>query len=143
MIIKKFQGKTEEEAMSAARREMGENVVLMSARSHKKKGLFSFLKKPMVEVTVGMEEESERQTSNAFSMLAKQSVNRGLFPTDKLLSDVPEETPPATDKTEKVIEQRLDSLQSLLEKQLKAAPEKDEFEKGAPEDSTVSFLKLI
>lgn len=141
MIIKKFQGKTEEEAMSAARREMGENVVLMSARSHKKKGLLSFLKKPLVEVTVGMEEESERQTSNAFSMLAKQSVNRGLYPSDKLLSDVPEE--PAAEKTEKVIEQRLDSLQSLLEKQLKATPEKDEFEKGAPEDSTVSFLKLI
>ncbi|MBO4889526.1 MAG: flagellar biosynthesis protein FlhF [Lachnospiraceae bacterium] len=143
MIIKKFQGKTEEEAMSAARREMGDNVVLMSTRSHKKKGLLSFLTRPMVEVTVGMEEEYERQQNNAFSLLAKQSVsqsiNRGLFPSEDILPDEPEDT----GKTEKVIEQRLDSLQSLLEKQLKAGAEKDEFEKGVPEDSTVSFLKLI
>ncbi|MBR1910287.1 MAG: hypothetical protein IJ821_06845, partial [Lachnospiraceae bacterium] len=79
MIIKKFQAKTEEEAVSAAKKEMGENVVIMSVRSLKKKGLFSFMKKPVVEVTVGMEEESERQVSeNPFSMLAKQSINRGM-----------------------------------------------------------------
>ena len=45
MIIKKFQAKTEPEAISLAKKEMGENVVIMSARSIKKKGLFSFLKK--------------------------------------------------------------------------------------------------
>ena len=48
MIIKKFQAKTEEEAVSAAKKEMGENVVIMSVRSLKKKGLFSFMKKPVM-----------------------------------------------------------------------------------------------
>ena len=141
MIIKKFQAKTEEEAISAAKKEMGENVVIMSVRNHKKKGLFSFLKKPVVEVTVGMEEETERPAANAFSMLAKQSINRGLAPNPQILPD--EEPAPEVHKTEKVIEQRLDSLQSLLEKQFTSTNEKDEFEKGTPEDSSVAFLKLI
>ncbi len=141
MIIKKFQAKTEEEAVSAAKKEMGEGVVIMSVRSLKKKGLFSFLKKPVVEVTVGMEEETERPATNAFSMLAKQSINRGMAPNPQIIPD--EYEAPETNKTEKVIEQRLDSLQSLLEKQFTKAPEKDEFDKTVPEDSSVAFLKLI
>ncbi len=145
MIIKKFQAKTEEEAVSAAKREMGENVVIMSTRSIKKKGLFSFLHKPVTEVTVGMEEESEKPVSNAFSMLAKQSVgqsiNRGMPKPRDIIPDEPE--PRENDKSEKVIEQRLDNLQSLLEKQLTRTHEKDEFEKKEEEDSSVAFLKLI
>ncbi|MCR5832295.1 MAG: flagellar biosynthesis protein FlhF [Lachnospiraceae bacterium] len=144
MIIKKFQAKSEEEAVSAAKREMGENVVIMSSRSLKKKGLFSFLKKPLYEVTVGMEEESERPASNAFSMLAKKSINQGLTKPSSPFSDIiPDEPASEPDKKEKVIEQRLDNLQSLLEKQFTKTPPADEFEKEPEEDSSVAFLKLI
>ncbi|MCR5474376.1 MAG: flagellar biosynthesis protein FlhF [Lachnospiraceae bacterium] len=140
MIIKKFQAKTEEEAVSAAKREMGENVVIMSVRNLKKKGIFSFLKKPVVEVTVGMEEETERPAQNAFSMLAKQTVATRQTPKDR---DIYEESEPAVKKTDKVIEQRLDNLQSLLEKQFTKTSERDEFDKDEEEDSSVAFLKLI
>ncbi|MBR6159974.1 MAG: flagellar biosynthesis protein FlhF [Lachnospiraceae bacterium] len=142
MIIKKFQAKTEEEAVSLAKREMGENVVIMSVRNLKKKGMFSFMKKPVVEVTVGMEEETERPVGNAFSMLAKQSVTKAAPPPapDR---DIYEESEPAVEKTDKVIEQRLDNLQSLLEKQFTKTNEKDEFEKEAEDDSSVAFLKLL
>ncbi len=147
MIIKKFQAKTEEEATSAARREMGDNVVIMSVRNVKKKGLFSFLKKPVVEITVGMEEETERPVSSVFSDIAKQSINRGMtgapktvFSKDIILDDEPKKE---EGKTEKVIEQRLDSLQSLLEKQFIKNQEKEEFSSPSEEDSSVAFLKLI
>ena len=60
MIIKKFQGKTEREAVEAAKKELGENVVIMNAKEVKQKGLLSFLKAPLMEVTVALEEESER-----------------------------------------------------------------------------------
>ena len=142
MIIKKFQARTEEEAVSAARMEMGDNVVIMSTRSLKKKGLFSFLSKPLVEVTVGMEEETEKPASSPFSMLAKQSINRGM-PSPRSLQVLPDEPEEEPEKPDKFIEQKLDSLQSLLEKQLKREPEKDEFEKNTEEDSSVAFLKLI
>ena len=57
MIIKKFQGKTKEEALDLAYRELGNNVVEMNTRNVKKKGVFSFLRPQMVEVTVALEEE--------------------------------------------------------------------------------------
>ena len=60
MIIKKFQGKTENEAIEAAKKELGNNVVVMNVRNVKKKGIFSFLRPQMVEVTVALEEETER-----------------------------------------------------------------------------------
>lgn len=146
MIIKKFQAKTEEEAMSAAKKEMGENVVIMSSRSLKKKGLFAFLAKPMIEVTVGMEEETNDRplVTSPFSELARKSINRGMVPPKSrdIIEDEP--APRVSDKSEKVIEQRLDSLQSLLEKQFTKTHEKDEFDTGTKEeDTSVAFLKLI
>ena len=36
MIIKKFQGKTEDEAVEAAKRELGSNVVILNVKSVKK-----------------------------------------------------------------------------------------------------------
>ena len=60
MIIKRFQAKTEQEAVENAKKELGSGVVIMNVKNVKKKGLFAFLKKNMVEVTVALEEENER-----------------------------------------------------------------------------------
>lgn len=64
MIIKKFQGKTKEEALQAAYSELGTNIVEMNVRNVKKKGLFGFLLPQMVEVTVALEEETNRGNSS-------------------------------------------------------------------------------
>ena len=40
MIIKKFTGKTEAEATEAAKKELGNGLVIMNVREVKKKGLF-------------------------------------------------------------------------------------------------------
>ena len=60
MIIKRFQAKTENDAVEMAKKELGPNVVIMNVKNIKKKGLFGFLKGNMVEVTVALEEERER-----------------------------------------------------------------------------------
>ena len=39
MIIKKFTGKTEEDAVEAAKKELGSGVVIMNVKSVKRKGL--------------------------------------------------------------------------------------------------------
>lgn len=71
MIIKKFQGKTKEEALQAAYAELGPNVVEMNTRNVKRKGLFSFLLPQMVEVTVALEDEVVRpQTSEIVEAIA-------------------------------------------------------------------------
>ena len=60
MIIKKFTGKTEDEAVENAKKELGAGVVVMNVKKKKKKGIFSFLAPKNVEVTVALEEEPDR-----------------------------------------------------------------------------------
>lgn len=143
MIIKKFQGKTEKEATEAAKKELGDGVVVMNVKEVKRKGLFAFLKAPIVEVTVALEEEPDRALpvrKTAVNPAASSGTGEG---TGKF-KDVKDH------KTE-AIEEKLESLQSLIEKQLQISePEKEsEEEKTAgeaeekPEDSNVRFLKLL
>ena len=60
MIIKKFTGKTEKEATDAAKKELGDGIVVMNVRPVKKYGFFAFLRAPQTEVTVALEDEEER-----------------------------------------------------------------------------------
>ena len=59
MIIKKFQGKTEQEAKKKEKKELGENAVIMHVRTVKRKGLLKLFKKPYVEVSAALEEEAD------------------------------------------------------------------------------------
>lgn len=109
MIIKKFQAKTEEEAVAAAKKELGDNIVIMNVRQLKRKGLLAFLKPQMTEVTVALEEESE-----TFAQKKKQQ------PAEKIKE---EQAKANTD----ALEEKLDSLQSLLVQQMnrKELPEEE------------------
>ncbi|MDE5825809.1 MAG: flagellar biosynthesis protein FlhF, partial [Lachnospiraceae bacterium] len=60
MIIKKFQGKSKEEALESAKKELGEGLVEMNVKTVKSKGLFGVFKGTKVEVTVAKEEENEK-----------------------------------------------------------------------------------
>lgn len=138
MIIKKFQGKTEKEAVEAAKKELGEGVVVMNVKEAKKKGLFAFLKPKMVEVTVALEEEPDRALPPKKEPPKRQ-------PAHDVIVELEAKNAPA----DKAIEEKLDSLQTLLEKKLQLAEtEKDseeQKEEGTqePEDGNVRFLKLL
>lgn len=152
MIIKKFQAKTEDEAVSAAKQEMGENVVVMNVKYSKKKGLFSFLRKPTCEVTVALEEEAERPLRKAAattSSLSKITTTPGAATrATSLYKDIiPDDEPIDMNAGEsKALEERLENLSSLLEKQLTKDKEKkeDDFpEEETKDEKGVKFLKLI
>lgn len=146
MIIKKFQGKTEEEAVSIAKKEMGENVVIMSSRNVKKNGLFSFFSKPQVEITVGMEEENEKQIYNTLPSRTKINIAPktpiGVVADRDIIPEPTVDAAVSSPNSQKVIEKRLDSLQSLLEQQLTKETVEEDFDKEK-DDSQVTFLKLI
>lgn len=60
MIIKKFTGKTESDALEAARKELGSGVVTMNVKTVKGKGFFAWLFGiKQAEVTVALEEEGD------------------------------------------------------------------------------------
>lgn len=116
MIIKKFQGKTEEEAVEAAKKELGNGIVIMNVKNVKRKGIFAFFCPGMVEVTVALEDDKDvfvKKPGEIASVLKggsststgnKISLSAGGVGTDN-------------------IEKKLDSLQILLENQLKKQEE--------------------
>ena len=71
MVIKKYQAKTEEEAIEAAKKELGDDITVIHSRNVKPKGFFAFLRKMQVEITVAKEEEMDRPQNTAREALAK------------------------------------------------------------------------
>lgn len=109
MIIKKFTGRTEEEAVEAAKKELGGGIVIMNVRSVKKKGLAGFWAGKQTEVTVALEEESDalktvrREPAVRNGEAAAPEPERGDARSVSVMSE-----------SSQNIEKKLDSLQTLL-----------------------------
>ena len=150
MIIKKFQAKTENEAIELAKKELGSNVVVMNVRNVKKKGIFSFLRPQLTEVTVALEEESETKYIPAKKQEVKSDiVVLGESTSDEsrqpLVEAIAKEAPKGESN---VLEEKLDSLHSLIEQQiLKPEEDRDAEKKEETEEEKDSelerFMKLL
>ncbi|MCR5651915.1 MAG: flagellar biosynthesis protein FlhF [Lachnospiraceae bacterium] len=168
MIIKKFTAKTEEEATKAAKEELGARSVIMNVRKVKTKGFFSFLKKPLIEVTAAVEEDTD-------SLVAH--VRRPMEPNIRTVTKVPFKEKPKDEKPQfkdvipdeeekqpapaperknesknddKGIEEKIDNLHTLIEQQLKNVMENNDDadeDSGKKSDETdrefIGFVKLI
>ena len=157
MIIKKFVGKTEAEAVDTAKKELGANVVVMNVKNVKRTGFFSFLKPQMIEVTVALEEENPNDAAVSAEMKAAVSAINNVVVSS--MNEAPAEAPkqpvsagtpiivpePVKKQETHVIEEKLDSLQSLLEQQLqKPEEEKKEVKEEVKEPTeTDMFMKLL
>ncbi len=167
MIIKKYVGKTESEATEEAKRELGPNIVVMTVKPVKKTGFFSLFQPQKIEVTVGLEEESERP-QRTFSpqkelrpapkkaAAAEDPAQRDTILASSNMTAV--KTPDIRDENS-AIEEKLDNLSNLLEKNFlksersEAEPKAVDKEKDeAPvksakneniSDETMSFIKLL
>lgn len=85
MIIKKYLADTEAEAVDAAKKELGPGVVVMNVRSVKHKGIMRLFKNPMKEVTVALEEDSERFSSavkDIARVVSEQNAQQDKWGTD-------------------------------------------------------------
>lgn len=120
MIIKRFQAKTEQEAVENAKKELGPGVVIMNVKNVKKKGLFAMFKKNTVEVTVALEEENER---TSVPVKATPVKNESVSQTaQNSMQEKPEKSPvPLT---------ALEQLALVQERELKEQKEKEEAQKN-------------
>lgn len=145
MIIMKFQGKTEAEAVENAKKELGSNVVIMNVRNVKRKGILGFLMCQMVEVTVALEEEPERvqaprREEPAVPPIAPGSITSAL---KDILPQEPAKENKADERDSSVIEEKLDNLHILLEQQFQKPEEaKEDFEEEK-ESEMERFMKLL
>ena len=128
--------------MEAAKKELGNGVVVMNVKELNKKGFFTLFKRKMVEVTVALEEEPDR-------VLPPKKEAAVKAPDPKIYEALESIIREKDEGTDKAIEEKLESLQSLLEKQLQMTGTEKEAEEEAaesekePEDSNERFLKLL
>ncbi len=139
MIIKKFQAKTENEAVEAAKKELGSNVVVMNVRNTKKKGLFSFLKPQLVEITVAVEEDTERKepvkTADARSITEALGKIAPIVERSEKEKSVSEPSfSEKSVKNDKVIVDRLNNIENLIEEKLTKPEEPARKEEAADKD---------
>ena len=150
MIIKKFQAKTENDAVEAAKKELGSAVVIMNVRKVKRKGPFGFLLPQLTEVTVALEEESEQKVQSLRKNTDTQNGNAVKAEKTAESRHVAEGELQGQKNFERqlensMIEEKLDSLHSLLEQQLKKPEEETEEapEEETKEDEMSRFIKLV
>ncbi len=145
MIIKKFVAKTEAEATALAKSNLGDDIVIMNVKKVKPKGFFAFLRSAQTEVTVAKEEQQPETASDENVKAALSAINDVVVSSmNKQTLEKPEpEKEPAPEparQEESAIEEKLDSLQSLLT-QLHKPEEEPQEEKEVTE--TDMFLDLL
>lgn len=162
MTIKKFQGKTKEEAIEKAKEEFGENAVIMNVKQVKPKGVFKMFKNSTFEVTAAIEEKEKFVNPiNAMQTPQKMHENINIAADEKIeipapSREIPKSAPvspivPRKEtvvKNEKNIEERLDSLSNMLEEKLgnaKVEQAVEEHEEPQPEKTSeeLKFVRML
>lgn len=164
MIIKKYVGRTESEATEEAKRELGPNIVVMNVRPAKKTGFFSFFQPQKIEVTVALEEEAERPQRTYVPQkdskpVARRPIEEEVAPRDPIVVKGGYASKPSDYKDDNsVIEEKLDNLSTLLEKNFlksenepaeKQRPREEEEEPKKPvrkaevSEDTLNFIKIL
>lgn len=152
MNIKTFKGKTEEEAMELAKKELGEHAVKMASRKVEPKGFFKKLfSQPVFEVTAAVDEPDVYERTIPRKPAQEQHPEVRYTPSSGKSQELlfEEET---AEKGANAIEQKLDNLKKLFEEQIReqgqsknAEEGKEKAEASANElpDKNIAFLRLI
>ncbi len=151
MIIKKFQAGTETEAIILAKEELGKDAVVMNIKTIKPKGFYRIFKKPTVEITAAVDDNvsydngdriiSEIQRLKKQEELSKPEAAAAQKAHNPNIISEPVKKP---EKEESAIEQKLNDLQLLLEKQILAKEAEEKKEETTEEDETnIACIQLI
>lgn len=150
MIVKKYTGSNETEAVMKAKEELGPNAVVLNVRTMKQRGLAKLFKKDFVEITAALEEKEFAQTVNSkkptFSSVSEEAVRKQS--KISLLAD--ERIDMSKSQQSESLERKLDNLHDMLRSQIikeesVPADKKEETVPPAQNENNVNFksLKLI
>ncbi len=141
MIVKKYTGSNETEAVMKAKDDLGSNAVVLNVKTMKHRGFARIFKKDFVEITAALEEKEFAQTVSSkkpsFDAVAgdalANAVKHDSKPVDKVSSR----------KTE-VIEEKLDSIHNMIRNQMKEEEKTVTEDRNKPVNSVnYKSLKLI
>lgn len=168
MVIKKYIAANENDAILLAKAELGENVTIMNIKENNPKGLSKLFKKKSVEVTAAVDDVKKEQVipesgkaSTDFEKL-QQALDAGRFrPAPDSKSARLEENKEKLVRNNQIIrdnvvdvvsdkidsnneiEQKLNTLQDLIEKQMAASIKEEEKDYDRKEDKNKAYLDLI
>ena len=143
MIVKKYTGKDETEAVMKAKDDLGSNAVVLNVRTMKQRGLAKIFKKDFVELTAALEEKDFAQNVNnnkpTFSRVSSEAIKKQQSQINLLADDRADTNAP---KQSEIIEKKLDSLHDMLRNQM--VKEEDVKPVVRPENNAnFKSLKLI
>lgn len=143
MIVKKYTGKDETEAVMKAKDDLGSNAVVLNVRTMKQGGLAKIFKKDFVEITAALEEKDFAQNVNnnkpTFSRVSSEAIKKQQSQINLLADDRADTNAP---KQSEIIEKKLDSLHDMLRNQM--VKEEDVKPVVRPENNAnFKSLKLI
>lgn len=121
MIIKKFQANTETEAIMLAREELGKDAVVMNIKTISPKGFYKLFRKKTVEVTAAADETVPvPERSKRDIHLDNLRASKDIIISDDTVASVNDNgiTSDITDVKTSAIEEKLNNLASILEKQM-------------------------
>ncbi len=171
MVIKKYIAVTEQEALEMAREELGKDAVIMSVKNMEPRGIWKLFRKASVEVTAAVDEvqpqKEDKMEAPDFSKL-QEIISQDIQPepaadsrkmeqknrTEELVRRK-EILPPDEEKAEETegksrnesaareIEQKLNNLQDLLEKQMNSRKVEEEAGEEEETDLIQSYTQLV
>lgn len=164
MVIKKFIAATEQEAVDMAKEELGSDVTIMNVKDNSPRGLFRLFKKKTVEVTAAVDDlkkEELKETAPDFSKLQqaiqekqysapdsinsvrKQQKEELLKSNNVIIDDISADSSEEKNISENDIEEKLNTLQDLLEKQIQVSKEERKEEKEETLNKNQAYIEII
>lgn len=172
MTINKYQGKTKEEAIEKAKKELGEGAVVLNVKEIKPKGMLKVFKGSLYEVTAAMEEKEKFVSSIAATpTMPGRTEGISLAADEKISIPRPQATqqPVRQPVAQPVIQQevkreivnnnlemrnansseglekRLENLSQILEKQLSAegSRKEEKIEPPSGNSENFQFMKML
>lgn len=111
MIVKKFEARTETEAVMRAKEDLGAQAVVLNVKTIKQRGIFRLFRRDKVEITAALEEKEFVQEINEKKpVLEKPSKGKIDLRADEKI-----DIKPASDE----IERKLDDLSEMLKSRIK------------------------
>ena len=111
MIVKKFEARTETEAVMRAKEDLGAQAVVLNVKTIKQRGIFRLFRRDKVEITAALEEREFVQEINEKKPVL-ESKPKGKI---DLRADEKIDVIPASDE----IERKLDNISEMLKSRIK------------------------
>lgn len=131
MIIKKYQASNETDAIMKARDDLGKDAIVMNVKTIQPKGIRRLWKKPLVELTAAVD---DNQTENAKEEIDTKRLEEAVKRAKEEVASRAREEENQQAESEKVLEQKMNNIQSLLEKQLESKMENEQKSDAAQMD---------